>query len=716
VSTLVPTTAPIEVVVVIGVRAAFRSSLRIELSLLTPVAGAITAIPVVAVFALGLALFGTRAAIAMAVGANLIAIVSLVGAPRLPIRLAFIDAAVMGASVFVGAATEPHAWLHTLVLVPWCFGAGMLVVFGQTQATVGTQAVIVYLVLGRYAGSPSRSLHLALLVVAGALVEMVALVILRLPPSLRYQRNRLADAFEAVAGLSRRDPHLSATDVMRTLDASERALSAPSLFGRTDVRDLRAALDQARRTRLELTTLRGLRARLSTEDAFPHTAIDASLEAAEAVLLEIATALRHPRRPTAWRSAAAEYGGTLAPLEEASDRTAPHGDLGAYQCVPYLQAIGGQIRAAGNLVDTARTTDGRRAWRPRISTPDSSDPGRSRRDLAVALQSLRTDSPSFRHAVRLAVAVPASAILASWLSLPRGYWVPYAVAVILKPDYSTLFGRGMSRIVGTLLGATLAAVLVSWLHPDMFLTTVLVALTAWAAYSAWTASFAVAIGFVTALVLILLSTSLSDTPVTALDRLVDVTVGGAIAVIAYVVWPTSPRVEVGEAQSHLFAALRDYLAVVLDVVEHEPCDPARVSAASRATRLAWAQAEAAVERSIQEPASTRIDPSEGRGLLAVALRIVRAIHALRIEAERGATVRAFGELDALTTGFLDALDALGDPLAARPPRPAPELRGLFGATEHQLVELGAPPSIGRHLDELVNAIDTATHLTGRTAE
>jgi hypothetical protein len=93
----------------------------------------------------------------------------------------------------------------------------------------------------------------------------------------------------------------------------------------------------------------------------------------------------------------------------------------------------------------------------------------------------------------------------------RGYWVPFAVTVILKPDDSTLLGRGAGRLIGTLFGATLAAVLVSELHPDLLLTTVFVALTAWAAYPTWTASFSVSIGFVTALVLILLSTSLTDT-------------------------------------------------------------------------------------------------------------------------------------------------------------------------------------------------------------
>jgi len=53
-------------------------------------------------------------------------------------------------------------------------------------------------------------------------------------------------------------------------------------------------------------------------------------------------------------------------------------------------------------------------------------------------------------------------------------------------------------VVGTLVGATLAAVIVSELQPNLFWTTVLVAVMAWAVYSTWAASFSVAMGFVTA--------------------------------------------------------------------------------------------------------------------------------------------------------------------------------------------------------------------------
>jgi uncharacterized membrane protein YccC len=308
--------------------------------------------------------------------------------------------------------------------------------------------------------------------------------------------------------------------------------------------------------------------------------------------------------------------------------------------------------------------------------------------------------------------VPASAVLASWLGLPRNFWVPYAVAIILKPDYSTLFGRGVGRIVGTLLGATLAAVLISGLHPDLVLTAVLVGLTAWVAYSTWIASFAVGTGFVTALVLILLSTALPNPVSTATDRLIDVILGGAIAAAAYLIWPTSPRAAVGEAESDLFAALRRYLDVIFDVIEGTPVKRASISTRSRANRMAWAKAEAAVGRSIQEPSSTRIDPSKGRGLLAVALRIARATHALRIEAEHGTTVPPFDELDALHEDLRASLDAVVHCLADRPASPPLGLRPLYQAMEQSIGAVEMPRSIALHLDELVNATNTATYLAG----
>ncbi len=695
----------------IGTRSGLRSALTVDLGLLAPVRGAVTALPVVAVFVCGLTLGDTRAAVSMAIGANLIAFVSLVSAPRLSVTLAVIDAFGMGFSVFVGSVTVPSPYLHTILLVVWCFCGGMLVAFGLGEAAVGTQAVIAFLVLGRFFGTPRDALALGALVVIGALVEIFALLLLRLPPTLRFQRSRLAEAFTVLAGFARRDPRYSPADASHALDEAGRVLSAPSLFGRSDARELRAMLDQAGRIRLELAVLIGFRARLGTTGGSTAT-VDAYLQDASEALVEIGTALRHPRQPVGWTAAEKldRVGVDRHAVSPGADDS--QATLLVGQCLAHLDALGGQLRACENLVEKVRTGTDRHGWAvafPRVRRPRLARPGTA---LAVLRANLHGKSPVFRHAVRFAVAVPAAALLASWLALPRPYWVPFAVAVILKPDYSSLFRSGIGRVIGTLLGATLAALLVSGLHPSLLVTTVLVAVMAWAGYTSWSASFAVAIGFVTALLLILLSTSLSDTVGTAVDRLIDVLLGAAIAYVAFLVWPTSSRSGVREAESALFVANRDYLTVVVKLVEGRRVEPVRVSECSRAVLITWVDAEDAIGRSVQEPAAMRTDPAQGRGLLAVALRIDRASHALRIDAAQEVTVPPFEELEHLSTALCQALAAVADRLAGRPHDPVAELRPLYRETASRLGLLGAPPSIALHLDDLVNAVNTAGTLAG----
>ncbi|MGH9019545.1 MAG: FUSC family protein [Acidimicrobiales bacterium] len=671
-------------------RLALRDAIRLDSTLITPVVGAITALPVVALFVVGLLVSSPREAISLAIGANLVAVVSLIGAPRLALSWAFADAIAMAVGVFAGVVTEPYSWLHVALLVPWCFGAGLLSSLGTTQGAIGTQAVIAYVVLGRFGGSPLTALNLSLVVLLGALVEIAALVVLRLPPSLRVQRFRLAAAFSAVATLARESPTTSAVPALAVVDEAERVLDAPSLFGRTDTRTVRAALDQLRRCRLELTTLAGLRVRLGDVDDAAALRVERCAHEVAEALEELAVTLR---RPTAaqWRRAVEAVAVDVNALEHAAT-----GDL-ATQCARRLRAMVGQLRATGALLDSLGSTP--HAWRlelPRL-TRVGDDEGA---DLTMLREGLDTSSPAFRHGVRLAVAVPASALLATWLSLPRGYWLPFAVAAILRPDYSSLVRRGVSRVLGTALGASLAAVLVSVLHPDEGLAALMVAALAWAAYSTWSANFALSIGLVTSLVLVLLSVSQVNPISTALDRLVDVAIGGALAVVTYLLWPTPAGAGVHDAIDDLYARLADYLDVV---TTSEPVRSAvDVAERSRAARVAFGHAEEAVGRGMEEPSATRVDAESGRGLLAAAMRVLRATHALRGDVEHGVELSATPELATLTNAIAARLRSLETAAAS-----GVDLRALQSVARDATA---LPDDVSGHLDELVNATNTAAHL------
>ncbi len=684
-----------------------RSTVRLDAHLLAPVAGAVTAAPVVAVFALGMLSGTTLGAIAMAIGAELVAVVSLIGSPRLPLPLAVLDALAMGGAVLAGALSADRTWLHVAVLVVLCAGAGLLVALGPTMGAIGNQSVVAFVVFGRFAGSAAVAGRLALFVVLGALVEVVALVALRLPATLGYQRRRLADACEAVAEMARAEAGRSAIATLQVVDEAEATFAPASLFGRRDVGELRGTLDLLRRMRLELTTIAGLRDRLGELGATTRD-LDALREGMSGALVEVATVLRG--RPGRGARVVID----VPSVPRASDPPAGAADeasLLASRYRSHLAAVAGQLRSMRQLVNDLAAEGVRGAWSPPRPTWDRVDLDRVREALGVVRDAARRDGPARRHALRLAVAVPGASLLAAALGLPRGYWVALSVAFVLKPDYASLVHYGVGRVVGTAVGAAAAALVVGALHPDVGVTTALVALCAGAAFSTWSASFTVSVTFVTALVLVLLAVATPDPWATALDRLLDVSLGGLIAWIAYRLWPTPARAGVVAAMADLADALSAYATGTLDATAAVPPDAAALRCASRSARVAWARAEVAVGRSVEEPGSSRLAAREGRGLLRATIRVLRATHALRLDAERG--VRAPGvDLAELRDGVATALARLASHLRGEPLAAATPLRAVVERVSDALAAAGAPPSIAAHLDELVDAVNTASHVAG----
>ena len=684
------------------------SALEINLRSLAPVTGVITALPVVFVFALGLPLHNPRGAITMAVGANLVAIVSLVGAPTLPLRLAILDAVGMGVSVFLGTLTSGHPWLHTALLAPLCFVAGMAVIYGQTQAVLGSQAVVAYLVLGRFSGSAQTALHLGALVSLGALIEIAALLVLRLPPSLRYQRSVVADVLSDLAHYATSAAEESAFSVLARIDDAQRVLSPRSLFGRTDDRDLRAIVDQSRRARLDFTTLAGLRARLSRADPSLLATVEDSLRVVANGLAQLSVSVRHPERSSTWRDNASEILVMIEDLRHRVESEPFHIDVATLMSliVAHLDSLAGQLRSIGHLVEIERAQRQHGPWRTQ-GQAGPSDEASARESFALFRDNLHRDSLAFRHAIRLVGAVLASIAVAHSFALPRGYWVPFSVALILKPDYSTLLLRGAGRIVGTILGASLAAILVSVLHPSYALTILLVGVVAALAYTTWTASFSVSIGLVTSLILILLSVSNANSISTALDRLLDVTLGTIIAALTYLLWPSSPSSDVRQAEAAMFSALARYVGDVMNYTCGQETTTQEVSEQSRAAHFLYAAAESAVARALDEPSSTRGDASIEHGLLTSGLRILRATHALRFDADRGATTTLTPALEQLRLSLVSSLDHLD---VERPSLTSLSPRAAYRAAQMDLSRLGSPASIALNLDEIVNAVVTANYL------
>ena len=80
---------------------------------------------------------------------------------------------------------------------------------------------------------------------------------------------------------------------------------------------------------------------------------------------------------------------------------------------------------------------------------------------------LNLQSPIFRHALRLAALVALGDIVGRSVSWRRTYWLPMTIVLVLKPEFTTTFTRGLLRIVGTIVGLLLATGLFHVFHPNV---------------------------------------------------------------------------------------------------------------------------------------------------------------------------------------------------------------------------------------------------------
>ncbi|MGA9859640.1 MAG: FUSC family protein, partial [Solirubrobacteraceae bacterium] len=346
--------------------------------------------------------------------------------------------------------------------------------------------------------------------------------------------------------------------------------------------------------------------------------------------------------------------------------------------------------------------------------------------LRAGLAQLRADaslrSPAGRHALRLAVVVPVAAIIARELPLQRGYWVAVAAATVLRPEFGATLTRGTERAVGTLLGVGLAGAIAVALHPAGGATVVIVAVLAWAGYSVFPASFAVGFAFITALVVFLINVISHDTLATASARLLDTLVGGALGLLAYVIWPTWAHGSAWQALADVAATERDYVDGVLDCVQQgrRPGD-AEMRALARRTRLARTNAESTVGLSLSEPTTRQIDADQSQGALGAMRRLIQAAHVIRLDAQDDrAERRPFPELEALRADLRELLTRVEAELRDRPHEagdeaPLPDLRAAYVGFAHKSGTDAEAQALLAELDEIVDAANSLAAVAGISA-
>ncbi|MGN6741696.1 MAG: FUSC family protein [Amnibacterium sp.] len=222
-------------------------------------------------------------------------------------------------------------------------------------------------------------------------------------------------------------------------------------------------------------------------------------------------------------------------------------------------------------------------------------PGQARQRLRGIVAQATRGRHAWLFAARLGLTLAVAELLTRLLPLERSYWVLLTAAVVLKPDFGSVFARGLQRTLGTLVGVLLGAG-VLLLVPRGPLLLLPVALFALLFPFGSSRNYGMLSTFLTPLVLLLVDFGGLPTAGVALGRLLDTLLGSAVVLlVGYLPWPETWRLDVDGAAAGALEALADYAAVAL------AAPPAVVAPARRRAYGALADMRSELQSALAEP-------------------------------------------------------------------------------------------------------------------
>ncbi len=618
------------------------------------------------------------------------------GPYRLRVQRMLLAALAAGLAAFAGSILGQ--WLPALLaaLALWGFAAALLVAVGPHATRVGLISMILLVVLGAEQQPVAQAWAAAALIFAGGVLQ--TLFAIAAWPLQRYRPERLAlaQAFRGLADFARTDSvRASPIALPPSLnDLQALMFGAGRARGRA-VEAFRVLTELAERIRLELFALAHQQSQ--PESAGLRGTLAEARSSSADVLTAIAVALEQAAPPQA-QGALDTYMQSVAKIEAAP----PSPTLGI--AAARVAALGGQLRAAVRNADTAGSRGELRAQRAEFKLPAALRPANP---LEILRANLRLSSPACRHAVRCGTCLAIALALSRVLPLSRGYWMPMTVAIVLRPDFGATWRVGLLRVIGTLGGLLLTTALLRFGLGGFWTSLALMTVLCFGYREFATVHYGIAVVCITGVVVILLSFYGIPPETSVHARAIDTVLGSALALIAYLLWPTWERGRERDVLAGMLDAYREYTAAVLQGDAQTRRDT-RIEA-----RAARSRAQASLDRLRDEPAS-RANLPRAEALVAQANRVVRA--AMMLEASRGSTAApSIPQLDAFVQACNAALrEAAAALRESRTPRGEHSLRARQEALATSLADHQDAFAIALldASDRIVDAIDSLLHVLG----
>ena len=496
----------------------------------------------------------------------------------LPIRarVMTVTSVALGLTALIGALVSENVDVIVIVSIPVALVCGYVAVFGPNATVTGMLSLVIF---DLFAGGPVSlgfSFQESFAVVVGGLLQTgfaLADWPLRRMSGIRGQ---VADVWRAYAVMLAGKPR----DVMnprlpgQLVHVATTVEFSGALGGSREW--LRLMVTSAERIRMPVASIEATRKMLEDNDGNPAER-EALIDFCLATSRFSRTVARAMVLPWRRRAVAARF----LEVQRSAERAREYAPL--------------QVDTVVNALETAARG---------LATPPPI--GRRRGQMRFALQTdeldyprlikedLRWSSPIARHAVRLAAVTPIAWIVGMGALDDHQYWVPLTVAWVTRPGYGVTMGRVISRTIGTLIGLVFIAGVMYVLHPGTWGMIAIATIAAYILFAALPVNYAIAVVFITSLILTMLALSGDDLVASLEARAIGTILGGMLSLIASQVGASWAAPKLAKHLSIVVAHTRTYIDCILNRT-----GDVRVAATSLIN--ARLQCQSAIEDAMLEP-------------------------------------------------------------------------------------------------------------------
>jgi len=230
-------------------------------------------------------------------------------------------------------------------------------------------------------------------------------------------------------------------------------------------------------------------------------------------------------------------------------------------------------------------------------------------DLKKLTQNLSFNSPLFKHSLRLSIIVLIGFLLGNMFAMQNPYWILITIIVIMRPSFGLTKTRSIHRVIGTLIGASIALAII-FITQNTLVYGIIAVISLPLAFSFLQLNYRNAAIFITLHVLFVYAIFEPNILSVVQFRIIDTLIGATLAFTAtYILLPSWQAQNIHENFTSAMKANMDFLKEIALFYHKKGTVSTKYKLCRKDAFLAIGNLNAAFQRLNQDPKSKQLELS-----------------------------------------------------------------------------------------------------------